>query len=132
MAKSRVDRILKLIKTMTIIELRGLVRKLEEAGLASAPALQVIARPQPAVEAPFEEEQTGFAVFLTHIGSTKTSVVKAVKMITGFETADSLQLVNRVERAVPIEIKSGISRKEAEAIAAKLEEAGATVEIRFR
>jgi len=98
----------------------------DKLGIKAAAPVAVAAAPAGgAAEAP-AEEQTEFAVILTHPGDAKINVIKAVREITGLGLKEAKDLVD----AAPKAIREGIPRAEADGHKAKLEEAGATVEIK--
>ncbi|MGC9080252.1 ribosomal protein bL12 [Sulfurihydrogenibium sp.] len=116
------------IKSMTVLELAQLVKELEEEFGVSAAAM-VAAAPAVAgggAAAPAAEEKTEFDVILANPGANKINVIKVVREITGLGLKEAKDLVD----GAPKPIKEGISKEEAEQIKKKLEEAGATVEIK--
>ena len=111
------------IKGLTVLELSELVHALEETFGVSAAAVAA----GPAVEAgPVVEETTEFDVVMTSFGAEKIKVIKEVRAITGLGLAEAKKLVEEV----PAKIKEGISKEDAEALKAKLEAVGATVELK--
>ena len=116
--------ILDLVKGLTILELADLVKALEEEfGVSAAPVAAVGAV---AAAAPVVEEKTEFDVILTNAGASKLNVIKIVKDICGLGLKDAKDLVE----GAPKTIKEGISKEEAEKIAADLKAAGAEVEVK--
>ncbi len=116
------------IEGISVLELSKLVKVLEDRLGVTAAAPVAMAAPGAAAgggEAEVEE-QTEFAVVLTAIGSQKIGVIKEVRAITGLGLKDSKDLVE----AAPKAVKEGVSKEEAEEIKAKLEGAGATVEVK--
>jgi len=115
------------IKSMTVLELSQLVKELEEEFGVSAAAM-VAAAPAAVggAAAPAAEEKTEFDVILTNPGANKINVIKVVREITGLGLKEAKDLVD----GAPKPIKEGVSKEEANQIKAKLEEAGATVEIK--
>ncbi|ACN99171.1 ribosomal protein L7/L12 [Sulfurihydrogenibium azorense Az-Fu1] len=115
------------IKSMTVLELAQLVKDLEEEFGVSAAAM-VAAAPAAAggAAAPAAEEKTEFDVILANPGANKINVIKVVREITGLGLKEAKDLVE----GAPKPIKEGVSKEEAEQIKKKLEEAGATVEIK--
>ncbi|MDM7272925.1 50S ribosomal protein L7/L12 [Sulfurihydrogenibium azorense] len=115
------------IKSMTVLELAQLVKDLEEEFGVSAAAM-VAAAPAAAggAAAPAAEEKTEFDVILANPGANKINVIKVVREITGLGLKEAKDLVD----GAPKPIKEGVSKEEAEQIKKKLEEAGATVEIK--
>ncbi len=113
------------IKTLTILELKDLVKAIEEEFGVSAAPTAVAAGPAAAAAAPVEE-QTEFTVVLKDAGSEKIKVIKVVREITSL----GLKEAKDVTEGVPSTIKEGVSKDEANAIAAKFKDVGATVEIK--
>ncbi|WP_027365860.1 50S ribosomal protein L7/L12 [Desulfotruncus alcoholivorax] len=126
---SKVQEILEAVKGLTVLELAELVKAFEdEFGVsAAAPVAAVAAVPAAgAAPAAAEEEQTEFDVILTAVGDKKVNVIKVVREATGLGLKESKDLVDNA----PKPVKEKISKEEAEALKAKLVEAGATVEIK--
>ena len=124
MASEKVEKMIEAVKELTVLELNELVKALEEEfGVTAAAA--VVAGPA-AGAAPAEEAKTSFDVVLMSIGSAKMAVIKAVKEVTGLGLKESKDLVDNAPKA----IKEGVSEAEANEMKAKLEEAGATVELK--
>ncbi|SEB18840.1 large subunit ribosomal protein L7/L12 [Thalassobacillus cyri] len=117
------EQIIEAIKEMSVLELNDLVKAIEEEFGVTA-AAPVAVGGGGAAEA--EEEQTEFDVVLESAGSSKIKVVKAVREITGLGLKDAKDLVDNAPGA----IKEGISKEDAEEIKGKLEEAGASVEVK--
>ncbi len=119
------DQIIEAIEQMTVLELSELVKALEDKfGVsAAAPVAVAAAAPAAAAEA---AEQTEFDVILASAGSAKIAVIKAVREATGLGLKEAKELVDNAPKAV----KEKISKADAEALKAKLEEAGATIEIK--
>lgn len=114
------------IKTLTILELRDLVKAIEEEFGVSAAPVAVAAGPAAAGAAPAAEEQTEFSVVLKEVGAEKIKVIKVVREITAL----GLKEAKEVTENIPNTIKEGLSKEEANAIAEKFKEVGATVEIK--
>lgn len=112
------------IENMTVLELSELVKALEERFGVSATA--VAAAGPAAAEAPAEEEQTEFDVVLTGAGAKKIQVIKEVRAATGLGLKEAKALVDEA----PNPVKEALDKDEAEALKAKLEEAGASVELK--
>jgi large subunit ribosomal protein L7/L12 len=125
---SKVQEILEAVKGMTVLELSELVKAFEtEFGVSAAAPVAAAAAPGAAAAAPVEvEEQTEFDVILTGIGEKKVNVIKVVREITALGLKEAKDLVD----SAPKPIKEKITKEEAEALAAKLSEVGATVEIK--
>ena len=120
------DKVLKLIedvKALTIMEMSELVKALEEEFGVSAAAAVVAAAPGAAAAAPAAEEKTEFDVVLAEVGANKIAVIKVVREITGLGLKEAKDLVDNAPKAV----KEGVSKDDAEAAKAKLEEAGAKI-----
>mgnify|MGYP001060880637 CR=1 FL=1 len=113
------------IKGLTVLELSELVHALEEEFGVSAAAAVAVAAPAEGGAAA-AEEQTEFDVILTSAGAAKINVIKAVREITGLGLKEAKELVDGAPKAV----KEKVSADDAEAAKAKLEEAGATVEVK--
>ena len=124
MASEKTTQILDLIKGLTILELSDLVKAIEEEfGVSAAPVAVAGAA---VAAAPAAEEKTEFDVILANFGAKKLDVIKVVREITGLGLKEAKEMVE----GVPSKIKEGASKEDAEAIKAKLEAAGATVEIK--
>ncbi|OLN32425.1 50S ribosomal protein L7/L12 [Desulfosporosinus metallidurans] len=123
---SKVNEILESVKGLTVLELSELVKAFEvEFGVsAAAPVAVAGAVAAPAVEA--AEEKTEFDVMLVNCGATKIAVIKVVREATGLGLKEAKDLVDNAPKAV----KEKVSKDEAEALKAKLVEAGATVEVK--
>ena len=111
------------IKAMTVLELNELVKAIEEEFGVSAAAPVMVAGG--AAAAPAAEEKTEFDVILKSAGANKIAVIKVVKDAAGLGLKEAKALVDEAPKA----LKEGISKDDAEALKAKLEEAGAEVEI---
>ena len=115
------------IKTLTILELRDLVKAIEEEFGVSAAPVAVAAGPAAAGGgAAAAEEQTEFSVILTDVGSEKIKVIKVVRELTSLGLKEAKEATEKL----PSTIKEGISKEDANAIAEKFKEVGATVEIK--
>ena len=124
MATEKIANIMEDIKTLTILELKDLVKALEEEFGVSAAPVAVAAGAGAA--APAAEEKTEFDVILKSAGAQKLGVIKVVREITGLGLKDAKDLVE----AAPKAIKEGIAKEEAEKIKADLVAAGAEVEVK--
>ncbi|HHV61749.1 MAG TPA: 50S ribosomal protein L7/L12 [Firmicutes bacterium] len=122
------EEILQAIENMTVLELSELVKALEERfGVSAAAPVAVAAGPAAApAAAPEVEEKTEFDVILVTAGDKKIPVLKVVRELTGLGLKEAKDLVD----GAPKPVKQGLKKEEAEAMKAKLEEAGATVEIK--
>lgn len=116
------------IEELTVLELAELVKELEEKfGVsAAAPAMMMAAPAGAAAAGAAEDEQTEFDAVLASFGSNKIAVIKVVREITGLGLKEAKELVD----AAPKPIKEAVTKEEAEEIKKKIEEAGATVEIK--
>ncbi len=125
MAVSKED-ILETIGNMTVLEVVDLIEAMEEKfGVTAAAAVAAAPAAGGAGEAA-AEEKTEFDVVLTSFGDNKVSVIKAVRGITGLGLKEAKEVVE----SAPSPLKEGASKDEAEEMKAKLEEAGASVEIK--
>ena len=121
----KTTQILDLVKGLTILELADLVKALEEEfGVSAAPV--AVAGAAPAAAAAPVEEKTEFDVVLTDAGASKLNVIKAVRSITGLGLKEAKDMVE----GAPQTVKAGVSKEEAEKVAAELKEAGASVEVK--
>jgi len=129
-AGMNVDTIIEAVSSMTVLELSELVKALEEKfGVsAAAPAVAVGAAPAAAgpAAAAEEEEKTEFDVILKDFGAQKIQVIRAVRELTDLGLRESKELVE----GAPSPVRQGVSKEEAEQAKARLEDAGAAVEIR--
>ena len=123
MAKLTIDEIIDAIKELTVLELNDLVKKAEEEFGVSAAAGVVVAAGGGGEAA---EEKSEFDVELTNTGSEKIKVIKVVREITGLGLKEAKEAVD----GAPKVLKEGITKEEAEAIKAKLEEVGAVVTLK--
>ncbi|MDD5034190.1 MAG: 50S ribosomal protein L7/L12 [Methylococcaceae bacterium] len=119
------DDILEAISNMTVMEVVELISAMEEKFGVSAAAAVAVAAPA-AAAAPAAEEQTEFDVILTSFGANKVNVIKVVRELTGLGLKEAKDLVE----GVPSTVKEAISKADADAMKKKLEEGGATVEIK--
>lgn len=119
------EEILNAISEMSVLELSELVKAIEDKFGVSAAAPVAVAAAAPAAAAA-EEEKTEFDVILKDVGAQKIQVIKAVREITGLGLKDAKAIVD----ATPKEVKTGVAKAEAEEMKKKLEEAGATVEMK--
>lgn len=123
---SKVNEILEAVKGLTVLELSELVKAFEEEFGVSAAAPVAIAAAPAAGAAPVVEEKTEFDVILVSAGEKKINVIKVVREITGLGLKEAKDVVDGAPK--PIKEKTG--KDDAEAIKAKLEEAGATAEVK--
>jgi len=123
------NQLIEAIKNMTVLELAELVKALEEEfGVSAAAPVAVapVAGAPGAAAAPAEEEKTEFDVILAEIGPEKIKVIKVVRELTGLGLKEAKDLVE----SAPKPVKEGVSKQDAEAAKAKLEEVGAKVQIK--
>jgi large subunit ribosomal protein L7/L12 len=117
------EQILEAIKGMSVLELNDLVKAIEdEFGVTAAAPVAVVAGGAAAEVA----EQTEFNVVLASAGASKINVIKVVRELTGLGLKEAKAMVD----GAPATVKEGVSKDEAEQIKAKLEEAGASVEVK--
>ena len=121
----KIANIIEEVKAMTVLELSELVKAIEEEFGVSAAAAVAVAAPA-AGGAAAAEEKTEFDVILKEAGANKIAVIKVVREITGLGLKEAKALVD----GAPSPVKEGASKDDAEAIKAKLEEAGAGVELK--
>ena len=126
MAVSKED-ILETISNMSVMDVVDLISAMEEKfGVSAAAPVAVAAGPAAGGETAAAEEKTEFDVVLTSFGSSKVPVIKAVREITGLGLKEAKDLVE----GVPASVKEGVEQSEADELKKKLEEVGATVEIK--
>ena len=119
------EEIMQAIEEMTVLELSELVKAMEEKfGVSAAAPVAVAAAP--AAGGAAAEEKTEFDVILASAGDKKINVIKVVREVTGLGLKEAKALVDGATAPV----KEGASKEDAEALKAKLEEAGATVELK--
>lgn len=126
MASEKVTNIVEELKTLTVLELSELVKAVEEEFGVSAAAAVAVAGPAADGGAAAAEEKTEFDVVLEAAGDKKIGVIKVVREITGLGLADAKGLVD----GAPKTVKEAVSKDDAEAMKAKLEEAGAKVSLK--
>ncbi|MBE0428958.1 MAG: 50S ribosomal protein L7/L12 [Thermoleophilia bacterium] len=125
-----VDTLIEEIKKLSVTELAELVKALEEEfGVSAAAPVAVAAGPAagaPAEAGAAEEEKTEFDVVLAAVGDKKIQVIKVVRAATGLGLKEAKEVVD----GAPKPVKEKVSKEEAEDVKAKLEEVGATVEVK--
>ena len=119
------NKIIDELSTLTVVEAAELSKQLEEKWGVTA-AAPVVAAPAGGAAAPAGEEKSEFSLFLAAAGDKKINVIKEVRAITGLGLKEAKDLVE----AAPKAVKEGASKDEAEEIKKKLEDAGATVELK--
>jgi large subunit ribosomal protein L7/L12 len=131
---NKVDQVLDIIKDMTILELRDLNQKIQdEFGITAAAPVAMAAAPAAGAPAAggdgaapaAEEEKSEYNVVLKDAGANKINVIKAVREVTTLGLKEAKDLVE----AAPANVKEAIGKADADAVAKKLQEAGATVEV---
>ena len=126
MAVSKED-ILETVSNMSVMDVVDLISAMEEKfGVSAAAPVAIAAGPAAGGEAAAAEEQTEFDVMLTSFGSSKVPVIKAVREITGLGLKEAKDLVE----SAPAAVKEGVEQAEADELKKKLEEVGASVEIK--
>ncbi len=122
------EEFIKQIDGMTVLELNNLVKSLEEHYGVSAAAATVAAAPGAGADggAAAAEEQTEFDVMLTSFGDKKINVIKVVRSVTSLGLKEAKELVE----SAPVAVKEAVAKDEAEEVKAKLEEAGAQVDLK--
>ena len=124
MASEKITALIEEVKGLTVLELSELVHALEDEFGVSAAAMAAPAAAGAA--APAAEEKTEFDVVLAEVGAEKIKVIKAVREITGLGLAEAKAMVD----GAPKTVKEAAAKEEAEEIKTKLEEVGATVELK--
>ncbi len=121
------DEFINQLSGLTVVELVGLTKALEDKwGVKAAPVAVAAAAGPAAAAAPAAEEKTEFTVVLKGGGANKIGVIKVVREVTGLGLKDAKDLVD----GAPKEVKAGVNKTEAQDIEKKLKEAGAEVEVK--
>ena len=120
------DQVFEYIDKMTILEMSGFIKEFEERYDVTAAAPVAVAAAGAPAEAAAAEEKTSFDVVLSAAGDKKIQVIKAVRELTSLGLKEAKELVD----SAPQPVKTGVSKDEADAIKAKLEEQGAIVELK--
>jgi len=122
------EEVFEFIDTMTILDMSKFIKEFEERyGVTAAAPIAMAAMPGAAgAAAPEVEEKTSFDVILTAAGEKKIQVIKVVRELTSLGLKEAKDLVD----GAPKPVKTGVSKEESDSIKAKLEEQGATVEIK--
>ena len=127
MATEKIVKLVEEVKELTVLELSELVKALEEEfGVSAAAPVAMMAGPAAGAAEAAVEEQTEFDVVLAEVGANKIAVIKVVREVAGLGLKEAKDVVDNAPKAV----KEKVSKEEAESIKAKLEEAGAKVEIK--
>ena len=121
----KITNIVEEIKAMSLLEVADLVKAIEEEFGVSAAAVAVAA-PAAGGDAPAAAEKSEFDVVLAEAGANKINVIKVVRELTGLGLKEAKEVVD----GAPKTVKEGVSKDDAEAMKAKLEEAGAKVELK--
>jgi large subunit ribosomal protein L7/L12 len=121
------DEVFEFIDNMTILDMSKFIKEFEERyGVTAAAPVAMAAMPGAGAAAPEVEEKTSFDVILTAAGDKKIQVIKVVRELTSLGLKEAKDLVD----GAPKPVKTGVSKEEAESVKAKLEEQGATIEIK--
>jgi len=121
------EQVFEFIDNMTILDMSKFVKEFEERyGVTAAAPVAIAAAGGAAAAAPAAEEKTSFDVILTGAGDKKIQVIKVVRELTGLGLKEAKDLVD----GAPKPVKTGVSKEEAASMKTKLEEQGATVEIK--
>jgi len=122
------DEVFEFIDSMTVLEMSKFIKEFEEryGVTAAAPVAMAMTGAAAGAAAPEVEEKTSFDVILTAAGEKKIQVIKVVRELTGLGLKEAKDLVD----GAPKPVKSGVSKEEADSVKAKLEEQGATVELK--
>lgn len=122
------EQVVEFISNMTVLELAGFIKELEEKfGVSAAAPVAAVAAPAAGGEAaPAAEEKTEFDVILKEAGANKINVIKVVRALTGLGLKEAKDKVD----GAPSTIKEGVSKEEAAEAQKQLTEAGATVEVK--
>lgn len=126
MADITKEQVVEFISNMTVLELAGFIKELEEKFGVSAAAPAVAVAAAPAAAAPAEEEKTEFDVILKEVGANKIGVIKVVRALTGLGLKEAKDKVD----GAPSTLKEAVSKEDAEAAKKQLTEAGAVCEIK--
>ena len=121
------DEVINYLSNLTVIDLVNLTKALEDKwGVKAAPVAAAAAPAAAAAAAAPAEEKTEFTVVLAAVGDNKVNVIKAVREVTSLGLKEAKDLVD----GAPKPVKEGVSKADADAVAKKLTEAGAKVEIK--
>ena len=126
MASEKIEKVMEEVKALTVLELSELVKALEEEFGVTAAAPVAVAGAVAGGAAAGAAEQTEFTVVLKEAGASKMNVIKVVKELTGLGLKEAKELVD----GAPKTVKEGLSKEDADSMKAKLEEAGASVELK--
>lgn len=120
------DEVKEFLSNMTVVDLAGLIKELEDEWGVSAAAPVAVAAAGPVADAGPVEEKTDFDVHMSSFGAEKIKVIKAVRAITGLGLKEAKEMVE----SAPVNVKEATNKEDAEDIKKQLEEAGATVELK--
>lgn len=126
MAKLSIEEIIAAVKELSVLELNDLVKAAEEEFGVSASAGVVVAAGAAGAAGAAEEEKSEFNVELTEVGAEKIKVIKVVREVTGLGLKEAKEIVD----GAPKVLKEGVSKEDADAIKAKLEEVGAKITLK--
>ncbi len=127
MAEITKDEVVKFIENMTVLELANLIKELEDKfGVSAAAVAAPMAMAAPGAAAAPAEEKTEFDVILTSAGEKRINVIKVVREVTGLGLKEAKDFVD----SLPKPVKEAVAKNEAEDIKKKLEDAGATAEVK--
>ena len=120
------DQVIDWLSNLTVLQIADITKELEDKWGVSAAAAVAVAGPGGGGDAAPVEEQTEFDVVLTGVGPKKIPVIKAVRELTGLGLKEAKAAVD----GAPTTLKEGVSKEEAEAVKAKIEDAGGSAEIK--
>jgi len=121
------DQVFEFIDKMTILDMSAFIKEFEQRYGVTAAAPVAVAAAAPGAAAPAaEEEKTSFDVILATVGDKKIQVIKVVRELTNLGLKEAKELVD----GAPKPVKTGVTKEEADSMKAKLEEQGATVELK--
>lgn len=127
MASEKVTSLIENVKSLTVLELSELVKALEEEfGVSAAAPVAMPVAAGAGAAAPAADDKTEFDVILSSAGAEKIKVIKVVREVTGLGLKEAKDLVD----GAPKPLKQGVSKEDADSIKAKLEEVGASVEVK--
>ncbi|UCG30004.1 MAG: 50S ribosomal protein L7/L12 [candidate division WOR-3 bacterium] len=126
-AKKGVDALVEEIGNLSVLELSELVKALQDKfGVTAAAPIQMAAQPAAESDKPAAEEKSEFAVNMTSCGEKKIQVLKVLRELTGLGLKEAKDLIDNLPKAV----KEGATKEEAQNMKSKLEEVGATIELK--
>lgn len=126
-AKKGVEALVEEIGGLTVLELSELVQALQEKfGVSAAAPVQAVAQPTGQAAQPSTEEKTEFSVTITSCGDKKIQVLKVLRELTGLGLKEAKEMIDNL----PKDIKEGVTKEEAQNMKSKLEEVGASIEVK--